>query len=252
MAVNTSLILTLLILFLGSTFIFGQQSHKLSQKEVHSFKMAKKHHYAGQQYFLKKKYPKAEKAFLKCIQTFPNYSSANYYLAKIYYHQGDYKNALSNIETAKKHYKFMHDLLVSTQLEYLSSLRRQKDNITKDLTNSELTLSSAQRATMQKNVQDIDAVLNNPITSVESLPADYHYIHGNIFFKTKRLKEAHEQYIDAVGTDPAHASSYNNLISLYLMIKRYDAAAEYIKKAEKNHVKINPKLKEAVQKATGK
>jgi tetratricopeptide (TPR) repeat protein len=236
----------------GTGFIFAQETQKMSQKEFHMFTRAKKQHYAGQQLYLKGKYKKAEKAFHKCLELFPRFSSAYYYLAKIHYQRGEYKEARTNIELAKTHYAFMNQLNVSAQMEYLNTLRRQKDQLMADLTNSELRLTGNQRAEMEKNVRKIESILNKPIASVEKIPADYHYVQGNIFFKTKQLKNAHDQYVKAIDTDNTHQNAYNNLISLYLMIKRYQNALDYIKKAEANKVEINPKLKKAVMKAAKK
>jgi tetratricopeptide (TPR) repeat protein len=241
------------VLFLsGTVYSFGQEAYGMTQREFHKFKLGKSHHYAGQQYFLKKKYAKAEKAFQKCLTVFPQYSSAYYYLAKIQYHREDYLNGLKNILLAKQHYKFMNDLEVNSQLQYMKTLRTQKENLQKDLNNPMGRQQTSQRGEMEKKIQDIDSKLSKPVVVARHMPADYFYLHGNLFFKVKKLKEAHDQFVEAIRVNPQHPASYNNLINLYHMIKNYPMASKYIDKAKNNGVKLNQDLIKAVQKAMKK
>jgi len=54
-----------------------------------------------------------------------------------------------------------------------------------------------------------------------------------------------------VRINPKHGDAYNNLASLYYMVKKYSQAMEYLKLAEENGAQVNPKFKEALQKAIG-
>lgn len=245
----THTVLAVLILLAGTGWVTGQDTYKLSPKEMHAFKLAKQYHYNGTLSYKKKKFERAEKDFKKCLEKFPEYSSAYYYLAKISYNRGNLNEAMTMITDAKKHYKYMSDLLNDTQLEYLKTLRRQRENLMADLNNSMLNLSTSERGEMEKKVQNIDNILKKPLPEPVKMPADYYFVQGNIFFKMKKIKEAHDLYVDAIKTDPTHTETYNNLISLYYTFKKFDLAYQYTQKAMANEVKLNPKLKAAVLKA---
>ncbi len=80
----------------------------------------------------------------------------------------------------------------------------------------------------------------------DAVPADYNYFVGNCLFKLKRYDEAAASYKKAIATDPAHANSYNNLINLLYMARRFDEARAFLGRAEANTVKVHPGLKKAV------
>lgn len=245
------LVFALVLAVAGSSIAFGQGKHTMTSREYNKFRIAKSHHYAGQQSFIRKKYMKAEKSFLKCLESYPKYSSADYFLGKINNHNKMYVKALKHIERAKLNYKHMNDLNISAQLEYFDALRQKKENLQKDLSNPELVTRN--RDTMQREILTIDTKLQQkPLAQVNHAPAEYYFMHGNIFFRMKKLKEAHDQYVEAIRLGPQFPDTYNNLINLYFMVQKFDRAYEYIKKAEKQKVKVNPKLKAAILKVVKK
>ncbi|NIM17107.1 MAG: tetratricopeptide repeat protein [Candidatus Aminicenantes bacterium] len=246
-------VLVMMILSLGVHIGFAQGRHELTKKELHSFRLARKYHYSGVQLFLKGKYDKAEKYFKKSLDAFPKFSYADYFLAKICYNKKDYMQSMVHIKRAKENFKYIRDLDVDSQLQYLDRLRQQKEDIEKDLDNPMLTkIPSSQRAEMEKDKLKIDSLLSTPIPRAKSMPADYNFVHGNILFKMKKFKEAHDQYVQAITLDPKHTLAYNNLITLFYMAKKYNMALEYIKRAESNKVEINSKLKEIIRQALQK
>ncbi len=245
-------VLVIMILSLGVHSGFAQGRYQLTKKEFHSFKLARKYHYSGVQLFLKRKYVKAEKYFKKSLNAFPKFSYADHFLAKICYNKKDYTQALAHIKRAKESFKYIRDLEVDSQLQYMDRLRQQREDMETDLENPLLGIPRGQRAEMEKDVLKIESLLIKPIAEAKPMPADYHYVHGNILFKLKKFKEAHDQYVQTITLDPKHAYAYNNLITLFYMAERYDKALEYIKQAESNKVEINPKLKEVIRQALKK
>lgn len=262
------LIVFILVFLFSTHFGFGQKRFMLDQNEAHKFKLAKQLYQKGQQLFLKGKYVKAEKAFRECLEKFPNYSEADYYMSQICYKKNDFLLALQHINNAKKNYKFMSDLGVSTQLEYMDSLRKQKQELEEDLRNMKQQLSSGhfkggafsstptelqgKIASAEKSLLQINERLKNPIPTTAEMPADYYYIHGNIFFKLKKYKESLDQYLQTVKVNPNHGNAYNNLANLNYMARRYQRALYYLEKAESCGTKVNPKFREAIYKAMGK
>lgn len=239
-------ILTLVCLLLFTTLSFSQEQFKMDENTFQQFTRAKRMFEKGQVFFLKKNFKKAEPAFKKCVESFPQYSQADYFLAQIYYNKQDYVTALKHIENAQKNYGFMANLLVAAQHKYFDEIRTEIQNRKSRLV--ELTLlSEIERA--KKDIQDLEARLKDPIPVMPTESASYYYFHGNILMKLKKFNEAHAQYVEALKIDPTHGNASNNLASLYYMIKKYDKALYYLNQAEANGVEINPDFKKALMKA---
>jgi Flp pilus assembly protein TadD len=94
---------------------------------------------------------------------------------------------------------------------------------------------------------DIDEKLRDMKPTIDlDVPAEYHFVHGNILFKMKRLDEAQRFYLAAVQADPRHSSAYTNLINIFLMSGDKANALKYLQLAESRKVAVNEKLKKAV------
>jgi len=247
------------ILLLGTDFSFGQKHFYMNEKKIYEkFKIADAIFFKGKKHFLKGKYKKAEKELKKCIETMPEHVEAHFYLSQILYKNEDFQKALEHIEKAKANYEFMVGLYEYAYQQYIFQLREQEDTIDSQISKlrEKLAAASPQEKSMieiqidsqetTKNV--IRSRLNEPLAPSESIPADYFYFHGNVFFKLKKYQEAHAQYIKAIKIDPNHGNAYNNLANLYYMTKQHQKALDCQNKAEANGVKTNPELKKAILK----
>ncbi len=81
-----------------------------------------------------------------------------------------------------------------------------------------------------------------------ALPAEYHFVHGDILARLQRLDEAQGFYQAALLADPRHADAYAKLIGICLARGDTAGARKYLRQAEGNGVTVNEKLKEAVLK----
>lgn len=250
------------ILLIFNGLELGQERFLMDQNTFQKFKQAKRMYVKGEQLYLKGKLAKAQDALEKCVEVFPQYSEAYFILAQVQYKLKDYTVALDHIANAKTHFKFMSDIRVSTQLEYLDTLREQRQKLQEQLRGLREQLSSAKDdseksriesaiGTAEMQVSQIDNRMHSPIPNIEDVPAEYYYVHGNIFLKMKNFQEAHKQYLEAVRVDPKHANALNNLSTLYYMVKKYDKAKEYLEKAEATGFTVNEKYKSALMKALG-
>jgi tetratricopeptide (TPR) repeat protein len=102
------------------------------------------------------------------------------------------------------------------------------------------------------DIERIDSKLKEPIPSVSEMPADYHYLYGNILFKFKRFADSFNSYLEAVRVNPCHVNALNNLANLKFMARKYKDALAYLEKAEQCGGKVNLKFREAILKAMGK
>jgi pentatricopeptide repeat protein len=229
-----SLIFFLFCLF-GEAFAqedFTREEYKLFQR----YQSANKRFEKGKDEFIKGKIDKAEKELNECLKIMPEHADAYFVLAQIAYGKGDLELALSQMETAKRNYSALVQMKMNMDQVRILKMQEARDSGRYD----------------EKYTDAIDTRLSRPIAEEGAIPADYHYIHGNILFKLREFQKAHDMYMQAITVDPKHKDAYNNLINIYLMSKQYQKGLDYLKLAEENNVKVNEKLKEALLRAAGK
>jgi tetratricopeptide (TPR) repeat protein len=225
----------LLFFLCGSTFAqedFTREEYKLFQK----YQAANKRFEKGKKEFGKGKLDKAEKEFTESLNIMPQHADSHFMLSQIAYRKGDLELARTRMESAKENYSFIVKMKMNMEQVRINKMREARDTGTYD----------------ERGTQALDHRLSTPVATTDEVPADYHYIHGNILFKLREFQQAHDMYVQAVTVDPKHKDAYNNLINIYLMSKQYQKGMDYLKIAEGNDVKINKKLKEALLKAAGK
>jgi len=242
----------------------GQKGFYMEEKKLYEkYRMSVKHFEAGKELYNKQSFKAAEKKFKKCLEVFPRHAQANFYLAHIMYQKSDLESALSHIESAEKNSEFMHRMYAVGYEDYTSRLRAQRDEIRNRIQQYEAQLLKvrqeqdrinieAQISQLQSELGTVTSRLAEPLPEEGKIPADYFYLHGNIFFKMKKFQDAHDQYVEALKIDPRHKNATNNLVNLYFMAKQYQKAKELMEQAESRGVEIHPKLKEAILKAIGK
>ena len=218
----------------------------------------------GKALFLKAKYDRAEKKLQECLTVFPKNPDAHYLLAQIALNRGDVDAALSSIENAeasfietRKFYSFYHQ-------EMMVELRDQKAKIEDNIRIRENSLGELKRSASDANreaalqiegqiqqerieVGRIDQKLREPIPENPPIPAAYHYIHGNILYKSQQFQEASEQYLETIRLDPHHEFAYNNLAGLYYGSGQFQKALDYLLQAEANGVKVNAAFKKDLE-----
>lgn len=249
-----SVFIIILILFFWTNFNFSKENViKEQNKLIKDLKSANKFFEKGKKQFYKKSYKKAENNFKKCIEIFSNHSNAYFYLSKIYYHNGNLQGALDYIVKAKSTYKDFVKAVFTSNRKNLDILRGNM----KELRNRSNYASTDEgrnqmRTAMNKTREKMDSMqrkLKDSQIVMKNLKAELFYFHGNVYFKLKKFQETLNEYIEAIRINPKHNQAYNNLISIFYMGKQYKRASEYLKLAESNDVKVNPKLKDAVNKA---
>ncbi len=236
----------------------AQKDFNQSEKEaIEKYKRARPYFLKGGDYLKKGKLDKARKEAETSLQIFPEYAEAHLLMAEVGYQRGQYEEALKEIETGKKDFAAFGKLYTFTYQEYLDRLREQRDEKENYLNSLAAALSNAKSKTEQMRLeaqiskarQDLTSIssrLSSPIPPTLEIPAEFHYIHGNILFKLKRFGEARDQYQAAVQADPRHAKAFNNLISIHFASGDQAGAQKLLEEAEANGVTVNEKLKKAV------
>ena len=236
----------------------AQKDFNQKEKEtVEKYKRAKVHFLKSAEYLKKGKVEKARKEADACLEIFPGYADAHLLLAQLQYQQGQYEDALKKMEAAKSAFDAFNKFYAFSYQEYLTRLREERDRRESQIGDLGQMMETAPSADEKRRLQDqidkakqnlatLDIRLRNPIPDTMDLPAEYHFIHGNILFKMKRFDQAQEFYLAAVQADPGHANAYNNLINIFFAKGDTTQALKYLKQAEDNGVKVIEGLKKAV------
>lgn len=254
-----------IFLLLGFFYANAQQRFMMNQDEAHKFRIAKQMFTKGRDFMSKKKYKKAEKIFKECLQHFPKFSHADYALSQLYYQTGNYPLALEHIQKAKASYPHLAKLGANTELQYFDQLRTERQrlqevNMEIDQALQRLSMSKMSAEARRQKEQElrimkqqnlntmaqIDERARKPVANTTDIPADFYYMHGNVFFKMKKYMDALKQYLETIRLDPAHGSAYNNLANLHFMARKYQKALYYLDKAESNGFKTNPKFRATI------
>ncbi len=232
-----SIIMIAFLLVLLSGWSFGQEDYTREEKQLFQrYQSASKRFEKGKDEFGKGKIDKAENDFNECLKIMPEHADAYFMLAQISYKRGDLEKALSQMETAEENYHVIVKMKMNMEQIRIMKMQDARNAGTYD----------------ERGTQALDQRLTRPVATKADIPADYHYIHGNIFFKLGEYQKAYDMYLQAITTDPKHNDAYNNLANICLMSKQYEKGLEYLRMAEENGVKVNEKLKEAILKAARK
>ncbi len=248
---------------MGVLFCFGQKDFTREEKLLFQrFKIANKYFEDGKKHFLKEEYRKAEKELKKCLDKMPEHSGACFFLSQISDKKGNLDQALEQIEKAKENFARMVRIKTNIEQLYIFELqeqRSQKEERLRELQQGLSNVAPQDRSKIQSaigaiegEIATINSRLTKPIPTEEEMPADYFYLHGNIFFKLRKLEEAYAQYQEAIRINPKYGEAYNNLANLYYMSKQYQKALDCLNQAEASGAEVNPAFKKAVLKALGK
>jgi hydroxyacylglutathione hydrolase len=196
---------------------------------------------------------KAQKGLRMCQDIMPGHVNSLFYLSQGLYQKGDYNGALALIEQAEVNYKIVGRRILSIHHHNAEKFRTRKKEI-RDVIDSFRGFERLEGACGTNSVigqlsvemQSIEGKEPSArmLESLEQVPAEFFYIHGNILFKLKRYAEARDRYLDAINTNPQHEKAYNNLAALYFMGKSYKAVLDVLDLAAKNGVNINTQLKD--------
>lgn len=215
--------------------------------------------------FAKKNYDLARKEASAILAKLPEFAEANFMMAKLTYMEKDYPAALGYIEKAEATHLATLQLGQRMAGDRETSLRRRRDEQVGAVADLRGQLAverdDQRRLILQTNIErgerivaDIDRILNDPAAATagaDAIPAEYAFIHGNIFLRMGRADDAATQYIEALKLDPGYANAANNLASLYYSAKQYDKALEVLQGVESRGIGVNPELKQAVLAAKG-
>ncbi len=234
--------------------LFTQTNFNMDEKKmVESHKRANPLYLDGLKLFAKGNLDKAETKLREALTIMPEHADASFMLAQIQLKRKDLPRALELILDAKKNYAFIANFHTFTHQQYLDRLRQQRqdleaqrtqilDSISRLPARSRPESSTATQA-ITRSIQEIDSRLNQPVPPTFEIPADYHFIHGNVLFQMNRRIDAEAQYQEAIRMDPSHGNAYTNLALVLFSLGRYQEALDCLLRAEASGGKVNPDFK---------
>ena len=240
--------------------LLAQKDFNMDEKKlVENFKRAKPFYLDGNKQFIKGNLDKAEKNLLEALAIMPEHAEAAYVMAQIHLKRKQLPEALASITAAEKNYTANTQFRTFTYQDYLDRLRQQKQDL--EAQRAQIMDSLSRMPASQENrntntdatrvtdqlIKQIDARLNSPIPPTSEVPADYFYIHGNIYYQMGRPLEAAAQYREAIRLDPAHGSAYNNLALVLFSQGKFQEALDCLDNAAAAGAKVNPDFKKAVE-----
>jgi tetratricopeptide (TPR) repeat protein len=244
--------------------LLAQKDFNMDEKKlIECFKRANPLYLDGANQFAKGALDKAEKKLLAALAIMPEHADAYYVLAQIHLKRKELPQALDSITVAEKNYAANAQFHTFTYQQYLDRLRQQRQELEARRGQVQDALSgipvsradpnfkrdslAGEIQTLTHSIQIIDSRLNSPIPPTFEVPAEYFYIHGNVFYQMGRPLDAAAQYREAIRLDPRLGSAYNNLALVLFSQGNYQEALDCLSKAEGTGVKINPDFKKAVE-----
>lgn len=244
--------------------LLAQKDFNMDEKKlVERFKRANPLYLDGSKQFIKGNLDKAEKKLLEALAIMPEHANAAYVMAQVHLKRQELPEALASIIAAEKNYTANTQFRTFTYQDYLDRLRQQRqeleaqraqimDSLSRQpaSSGSRSSNSSATQLTDQL-IKQIDTRLNSPIPPTFEVPADYFYIHGNVFYQMRQPLDAAAQYREAIRLDPTHGNAYNNLALVLFSLGSNKEALDCLVKAEAAGVKVNQDFKKAVEAKVG-
>jgi len=239
------------MIFIFSGVLSGFEYRKITsiRKDlIRKYQAADKCFKRAKSKFHKGNYTKAEKDLTKCINIFPIHANGEYYLSLIYYKKNDYNQALNHIEKAKANILHLNKL----NAQFAQERRVKLKEYQKDLNDGKYVSHFGENNPClvplgeyfsRVQATDVELLLSTPGKSEYTTPASYFFVHGNIFYKLKRYKEAVNQYVEVIKRNPRHAEAYNNLANLCYLARENKKALYFLNLAEACGFKVDPQFK---------
>lgn len=259
--VSPVVILTAFFILFFSNGLVAQVTYNEGDQNLRkSYQRANPIYLKAEKLFKKNNFEKALSLVQECLNLMPEHANASFLMAQIYIKQDKLPEALNAVILAKKNYTLLSQFVTFTRQEYLNSIQEKLENLRQQRSNLEEYVNSQKAGGPQKSqaqvqlnllstqINEIEKQLKSPIApATDTLPANYHYIHGNIYFKMRRFFEAIEEYKKAIEIDPTHRTAYNNMSLVYYSMGKFQEAFDCLIMAESAGAQVNPDFKKALQ-----
>jgi tetratricopeptide (TPR) repeat protein len=223
--------------------------------DEHSRREAIRHYQVGQELMGGERFERAAEEFSKAIQLDPLFTLAHYFLGQAYVNLQRFPSAIKAYKECIESCRAIYSLRQTNRFE---AERRRDDELralreTVAVARAQATRSPGSglglRATqLEQQMQNLErdrASIDGPFQP----PAEVLLALGSALFHNNQVEQAEFEWLAAIQVNSRMGEAHNNLAVLYMRTGRLQAAAEEMKLAERNGVRVNPQFKKDLKQA---
>jgi tetratricopeptide (TPR) repeat protein len=201
---------------------------------------------AGRDALAAKRWAEAEAAFLEAIRLQPSLAVAHYGLGQALMAQGRYPEAADAYLSCRNVFGSARrgDAGRAREME----VRELRDTLAALAGRHALTADRFLEMQLEKRLADLD---HPGATGGPWSPPGVTMALGTAYFQAGALAEAEREFLSILRADPSSGDAENNLAVLYVAMDRAEEAEAAIARAEKDGVKVSPRLKDEVRRRRG-
>ena len=215
---------------------------------------------SGLEYLLRENFEAAAQSFRNAVIIDPMFEMAFYMLGRTQLMQRNYVAAVVSLERARDIYQAQGTERFTTKAERQQVLRQRLDEIERSINETQAAAARPANATrafsMQEQVRQYqerkrqiqDMIRSEEPSAGQAVPGFVSLSLGSAYFRAGRVADAERAYLAALAADGKIGEAHNNLAVIYMESGRFDDAEKAVKLAEKTGFKVQPALKEEIQK----
>jgi tetratricopeptide (TPR) repeat protein len=216
--------------------------------------LASGHYRSGWESMAAESWVEAAREFKAAIDINPQFKLA-------YYGLGRANMGLKRFPDAARAYEQCRDIYLSQASRNFASKSEADRMVSDDVMQIDMALSrllgAPQTPQVQAQISQMQAAKQrlqvrtrgmDSMSLTSPVPAFVLLALGSAYFRAERFADAEREYKATLAVDPKSGETYNNLAVVYLMTERYAEAEQSLKAAEKVGYKVNPNLKNDIQK----
>jgi len=220
-------------------------------------KEASRHYQQGWDAMHAERYSEAVVEFQKTIELNPDYAEAYYSLGRAHMGTHDFTKAIAAYQKSREAYQMLGGQQFSNELDYKRHLEDRILEVQTALNQArQITSGTAAQSRslyvreLQNKLTELQQAHDRSINvSVDtSVPFYVPMSLGAAYFRNNQFPDAEREYKTALEANSSSGETHNNLAVLYLLTDRAELAQREIKAAEQTGYKVNPGLKDDVNK----
>lgn len=224
-------------------------------------KEANRHYQQGWENIHGEHWDEAVIEFQKTLELDPDFAEAYYSLGRAYMGERQFTKAIEAYGKCREVYKtaggqqFSNDLeakrhLEDRMLEYQTALNQARSSGNGQGTQTQQLYVRELQAKLTELRQAHDRSMN--VSMDTTVPFYVSMSLGAAYFRNNQFADAEREYKAALDANSSSGETHNNLAVLYLLTDRPELAQNEIKAAEQTGYKVNPGLKDDVNKRVKK
>ena len=224
-------------------------SHAEAQKiaDEPSRRQAVELYRTGMEFMSSERFDKAAEAFTASIDKDRLLTVAHYQLGQAYMNLKRPASALQAYKGCLDAMEALHHLEESNKFE-VDKQRQDTIHEMRSELNRNLKIDPLKRTIIEQRVHEMEQERTSTIGGPFRPPAFVLLAIGSAHFRNGDREAAEAQWRAAVDANPKLGEAHNNLAVIYLQKGQKVDAENAVKLAEKNGFKVNPQLKEDIQK----